>query len=115
MQELIRTQYNYIQSGTTKYTYEREIVINSPDTYSEWLIIPPDINYIVLTYIPNGSATGTIQTTNDLMERIRNNTAYAFNWCYGIVSRPKENSLYPIKAVRLYNILGESKMLVSAG
>lgn len=114
MQEMIRTQYNYIQSGTTKFTYEREIILESPNTYSDWILIPPDINTIVLTYLPIDSGTGLIQTTNDLMENIKNNTAYPFDWCYGVISRPKENSLYPIKAVRLLNILGKSKMIVSA-
>ena len=114
MIEMIRTQYNYIQSGISKYTYEKEIILDSPG-YSDWVLIPPDVRNLVITFHPIVLGTGNIETTNDLKNKKKNSTAIPFEWCYGVVSRKVENSLYPIKAVRLLNISGTVRMVVSAG
>lgn len=90
-----------------------EISLDFIDTItSDWIRVPVGVNYVLITVIIDVGAA-KIQTTNDTVENIENNTAYAEDWPYGIVTETTERWAKPPKAFRLVNITGSSKLLGS--
>lgn len=114
MKEMYRTQYNYLQSGINKYVYEFEEKFSSPNK-SEWIIVPPDIQYLVITLEISNGGSGNVFTSNDLMKYILEDSALEIEWIYGTISSTRENSLRPIKAVRHQNFSGTTRLILSGG
>lgn len=87
---------------------EAEDILSAPGT-GEWFLVPYKSASVVVS-IDCTAGTGYIQTTNDLYDKIVDNTALAQNWPWGTAAITREEVCEGAKAIRLVCVSGTVRM-----
>ena len=94
-----------LQVAKTEYSrgepraFEIEINLDAPG-FSEWVIIPEQIDIISVTVSFTGGATGKMQTTTDLVYTIKTGSPTAEDWPYGEISVSVTKTCKPCSGMR---------------
>jgi hypothetical protein len=98
MTEKMNTAQTFYSIGQDR-SWEKEIILNTLGE-SKWIIIPEKIKVIDVTVSFSGGASGKMQTTTDLVDRIKNGSPVIIDWPFGIVNSNISKSCKPVSAMR---------------
>jgi hypothetical protein len=108
---------NITLSGEMRvFAHEMELSLSSTGD-SQWIIIPLGITQIAVTISFSSGGRGKIQTTTDIIRRIKDNDGIIpVDWSLGVVNNTIQDSVIPVTALRLVQTseTGSSKISVRA-
>jgi len=82
---------------------------------SDYVLIPSEVNSISVTVSFTGGATGYVEATTDIIDKVVAETATWLIWNQGEVSVTTQDSAYPPSAIRaIQSGAGTMKMSVRA-
>ena len=108
---------NITASGEMRvFAHEMELSLSSPGN-SQWIIIPLGVTQIAVTISFTDGGRGKIQTTTDIIRRVKENDGVIpVDWELGVVVDTIQDSVIPVTALRLVQTSdpGSSKITVRA-
>lgn len=87
--------------------YEIEVNLSQADSQSKYIIVPADVQEVVVTLEPLEGSTATVFTTTDLVEKVKNNNPDItwIEWTSGVVDFPIQDACSKVTALRIDQLL----------
>lgn len=100
-------QPSELSAGTQNINvYEKELNLSPDNSESVWVLIPGDVEEIIVTVEPLGGSSAIAYTTTDLAKKVKNEYpgVSSIEWTHGVIDNTVQDYCPKVTAVRFEQI-----------